>query len=140
MRSDAKVAFALLAVALSASLPVGALYWLMRPMVLRNPGIATYQAPRSAPPIPRGPSGVYEANALSTTPVKRGNERPHAKSRSGFSASPHVSRRNVGVAMVQQTRQRTARKQYPQSAWPSVRENPGRFWAFRDQEYRMWYR
>jgi len=140
VRGDAKIGFALFAVALSASLPVGALYWLMRPMALPNPGISTYQAPRSDPTISRGPSDVYEAYALSTTAVKRGNERPHAKSRSGFSARAHVSRRNVGVAMVQQTRQRSARKHYPQSPWPAVRESPGHFWAFRNHEFGMWYR
>jgi hypothetical protein len=138
MRDDAKMVFALFALALGTSLPVGALYWLMRPTALPNPGISTYQAPKSDPTITRGPSGAYEAYALSTTAVKRGNERPHAKSRSGFSASARVSRRNVGLAMVQQTRERSAHKQYSQSPWRGLRERPGRFWAFRDHEFGMW--
>jgi hypothetical protein len=40
MRGDAGILFALFVIALSASLPVGALYWLMRPMALPNPGIS----------------------------------------------------------------------------------------------------
>jgi hypothetical protein len=140
MRGDAKILFAIFAIALSASLPVGALYWLMRPMALPNPGISAYQAPKSNPTIPQGPSDVYESYALSTAAIKRENGR-HTKSRSGFAArAHHASRGNVGVAMVQQTRQRSARKQHPQSPWPTVREPPGRFWALRDHQFGIWYR
>jgi hypothetical protein len=87
MRGDAGILFALFVIALSASLPVGALYWLMRPMALPNPGISAYQAPRSDPTIPRVPSGVDESYALSITAAKRENERLHGKSRSGFAAA-----------------------------------------------------
>jgi len=140
MRGDAGILFALFVIALSASLPVGALYWLMRPMALPNPGISAYQAPRSDPTIPRVPSGVDESYALSITAAKRENERLHGKSRSGFAAARQASSASIGVAMVQQTRQRSARKQWPQSPLPTVHEPPGHSWAFRDHEFGIWYR
>jgi len=141
MRGDAGILFALFVIALSASLPVGALYWLMRPMALPNPGIRAYQAPRSDPIIPRVPSGVDESYALSITAAKRENERLHGKSRSRVAASAcQASGGSVGVAMVQQTRQRSTRKQRPQSPLPTVHEPPGHSWALRDHEFGIWYR
>jgi hypothetical protein len=141
IRGDVGIFLALCVIALSASLPVGALYWLMRPIALPNPGISAYQAPRSDPIVPRVPSGVYESYALSITAAKRENERQHGKSRSGFAASARqAGSGRVGVAMVQQTRQRSARKQRPQSPLPTVHEPPDRSWAFRDHEFGIWYR
>jgi hypothetical protein len=141
IRADAGILLALFVIALSASLPVGALYWLMRPMAFPNPGISAYQAPRSDSTISRVPSSVYETYALSITAAKRENERQHGKSRSGFAASARqAGSGRVGVAMVQQTRQRSARKQWPQSPLPTVHEPPGRSWAFRDHEFGICYR
>jgi hypothetical protein len=141
IRRDAGILFALFVITLGASLPVGALYWLMRPMAFPNPGISAYQAPRSDPTIPRVPSGVYEAYAISITAAKRENDRPHTKSRSRFAANARQALRgNVGVDTAQQTQQRSARKQHPQSPWPAVGEPSGHFWAFRNHEFGIWYR
>src|SRR5262249_59035778 len=121
-------------------LPVGILYWLMRPMAFPNPGISAYQAPRSNPTIPRVSSGVHESYALSITAAKRENERLHGKSRSGFAASARQqSRRSDAVVMVRQTRQRSARKQRPQSPF-STAHDPRHFWEFRSQGFGMRYR
>jgi hypothetical protein len=141
IRGDTGILFALFVIALSAGFPAGALYWLMRPMALPNPGISAYQAPRSDPTIPRVPSSVHESYALSVPAAKRENERLRGKSRSGFAASarqPGSGR--VGVAVVQQTRQRSARRQWPQSPFPTVHVLPRRSWAFRDHEFGVWYR
>ena len=140
-RGDLGILLALFIIALSASLPAGVLYWLMRPMALPNPGISTYQAPRSDSLIRRVPSGTHESYVLSITAAKRENERLHRKSRSGFSASTRqAGGGSVGVVMVQQMRQRSARKQWPQSPLPTVHIPPGRSWAFRDHEFGIWYR
>ena len=146
IRGDVGIFFALFVIALSASLPVGALYWLMRPTALPNPGISAYQAPRSDPTIPRIPSSVYESYALSITAAKRENDRPHAKSRPRFAASTRQASSGRGrVAMVQQTQQRSARRQRLQFPWPTVQQPPSHSppshsWAFGDRDFGTWYR
>jgi hypothetical protein len=139
-RSVAQMAFVLFVIALSASLPVGILYWLMRPIAFPNPGISAYSAPRSDPPIRSVPSGVYESYALSITAAKRENEQLHGKSRKGLAAGARQqSRGSVAVVMAQPTRQRSARKQRPQSPLPTVHD-PRHFWASGSQGFGMWYR
>jgi hypothetical protein len=141
IRGDVGIFLALCVIALSASLPMGALYWLMRPMALPNPGISAYQAPRSDPIVRRIPGGVYESYALSITAAKRENERSHAKSRPRFAASTRqASSGRVRVAMVPQTQQRNARRQRLQFPLPPGREPPGHSWAFWDRDFGTWYR
>jgi|SRR3954468_6212389 len=51
-RADAELLGVFFIIGLTGLLPVGVLYWLMRPTIVTNPGLSAYQAPRSDPLIP----------------------------------------------------------------------------------------
>jgi len=52
LRVDASIFAALVFIGLGAALPVAALYWLMRPTIVPNPGISAYRPPKPDPLLP----------------------------------------------------------------------------------------
>lgn len=139
MRAEAGILLALLIIALTASLPVGVLYWLNRPMAFPNPGISAYEAPKSDTLVPRAATGVHESYALSISAAKQ-KEPSHAK-RSRFAASARrAGSASISVAMVQRKRQLSERKQRPQSPIPAIHGFQDHSWAYRDQQFGIWYR
>jgi hypothetical protein len=48
-------------IALTALLPAGILYWLMRPTVILNPGLSAYQPPRPDPLFARSSNFAFSA-------------------------------------------------------------------------------
>jgi len=144
IRADAGILVALFIIGLSTTLPVGVLYWLMRPTLLPNPGISAYQTPRPDPAFPRVPRGVEDSHALSIAAAKRANELLNAHAGSGFVAGQHAKATAEAVAPAtgEQKRQRSARIQRRQS--PPVPANepamPVRSWAFHDHAFGNWYR
>jgi hypothetical protein len=147
IRADAGIFVALFVIVLSTIVPLGALYWLMRPTILPNPGITAYQAPRPDPVVPRvargveQSRGVEESYALSITAAKRENELLNAEARSAFAAARDAkppAEAAAPSAKAQQKRQRSARTQQRQSPSLLVHEaaTPIHSWALRDQASR----
>jgi hypothetical protein len=145
IRADAGILVALFVIMLSTTVPVGALYWLMRPTILPNPGITAYQAPRPDPVVPRVVRGVEESYALSITAAKRENELLNSDARSAFAAVRYTkppAEAAAPSAKAQQKRQRSARTQRRQSPSLFAHEpaTPIHSWALRDQGFGTWYR
>jgi len=148
IRADAGILVALFVILLGTTVPVGALYWLMRPTILPNPGITAYQAPRPDPVVPRvveESRGVEEPYALSITGAKRENELLNSNARSAFAAvrdAKPPAEAAAPSAKAQQKRQRSVRTQRRQSPSLLAHEpaTPIHSWALRDQAFGTWYR
>jgi hypothetical protein len=145
IRADPGILAALFVIGLSASLPAGVLYWLMRPTILPNPGMSAYQAPRLDPLLPLIARETRDPYALSITAAKRENELLHADAQSVFASAQATNLTSETVAPTpigQQKRQRSARAQGRQSppvpAHERARSVPSE--AFRGQAFATWYR
>jgi hypothetical protein len=111
IRADTKILVALFVIGLTASLPFGALYWLMRPTILPNPGLTSYQAPRPDPVVPRVAGRVDESYTLSIAAAKRENEllRPDAGSAFASAQNAEPGTERLASTTRQQSRQRSVR-------------------------------
>jgi hypothetical protein len=111
IRADTKSLVALFVIGLAASLPFGALYWLMRPTILPNPGLTSYQAPRPDPVVPRVAGGVDESYTLSIAAAKRENELLRQDAGSAFASAQDAEPGTERLASTtrQQSRQRSVR-------------------------------
>jgi hypothetical protein len=145
-RTDLRMLAALLIIALSAALPAGTLYWLMRPIILPNPGISAYRPPRPDPLLPLIARETGDPYALSIAAAKRENERQRAGAGSAFAAAQDAELATVGLASTRirpQKRQRSARMQSRQQN-PFVSAHtpatPFNIWADRDHSFATWYR
>jgi hypothetical protein len=144
IRADTKILVALFVIGLTASLPFGALYWLMRPTILPNPGLISYQASRPDPVVPRVAGGVEESYtlsiALSIAAAKRENELLNANAKSAFAAARDAKPAAEAAspsAVAQQKRQRSARTR---SLFAHEQETPVHSSALRGQAFGTWYR
>lgn len=143
-RADVRMLAALFIIALTAALPAGALYWLMRPTVLPNPGIASYRPPRPDPLLPLVARQTRDVRSISA--MKRENGSLPADPGSAFAAVQDAEPASEGLASTtigQQRRQRSARKQSRQQN-PSFSARgqaaPFNNWANRDHSFASWYR
>jgi hypothetical protein len=105
--------------------PAGALYWLMRPTVLPNPGVNAYRPPKPDSTFPR---------------IVRDTRDPHTLS---IAVAGEGARRLDLTTGVQQRRQRTVRANTLQKQPSSPARAPGApviSWANRDHSFGTWYR
>jgi hypothetical protein len=105
--------------------PAGALYWLMRPTVLPNPGVNAYRPPKPDSTFPR---------------IVRDTRDPHTLS---IAVAGEGARRLDLTTVVQQRRQRTVRANTFQKQPSSPARAPGApviSWANRDHSFGTWYR
>jgi hypothetical protein len=136
IRDDAGIFAALCVIGLSASLPAGALYWLMRPTVLPNPGMSAYRPPRPDPLLPIIARHAGDPS-LSIAAAKRENEVLHAEPRSFAAArdAEPAARGSTSTTIPRQRRQRSARTQTRQQ-YPSISAHqpaaPFNSWTTRD--------
>jgi hypothetical protein len=140
IRADAGILVALFVIMLSTTVPVGALYWLMRPTILPNPGLTSYQAPRPDPVVPRVAGGVEESYTLSIAAAKRENELLNANAKSAFAAARDAKPAAEAASpstVAQQKRQRSARAR---SLFAHELETPVHSSALRGQAFGTWYR
>jgi hypothetical protein len=140
IRADTKILVALFVIGLTASLPFGALYWLMRPTILANPGLTSYQAPRPDPVVPRVAGGVDESYTLSIAAAKRENELLNANAKSAFAAARDAklaAKAASPSAVAQQKRQRSA---HTRSLFAHELGTPVHSSALRGQAFGTWYR
>jgi hypothetical protein len=140
IRADTKILVALFVIGLTASLPFGALYWLMRPTILPNPGLTSYQAPRPDPVVPRVAGGVEESYTLSIAAAKRENELLNANAKSAFAAARDAKPAAEAASpstVAQQKRQRSARTR---SLFAHELETPVHSSALRGQAFGTWNR
>jgi hypothetical protein len=146
IRDDTGIFAALCVIGLSASLPAGALYLLMRPTVLPNPGISAYRPPRPDPLFPIIARHARDPYTLSIAAAKRENELLHAESGAAFAAAQDAEpavRGSASTMIPRQRRQRSARTQTRQQD-PSISAHesvaPFNSWAARDHSFATWYR
>jgi len=112
IHADAGILAGLFAIGLSAVLPAGALYWLMRPTILPNPGISAYRPPRPDPVLPLISRATRDTQALSIAAAKRENELLHADAGSAFASTKDArpaAEVSGSTSIPQQKRQRAAR-------------------------------
>jgi hypothetical protein len=102
-------------IALSAAIPAGALYWLMRPAILPNPGISSYRPPKPDPILPLIATETRDPHALSIAAAKRENELLRQDAGSAFASAQNAEPGTERLAS-------TAR---PQSRQRSVRTHTG---------------
>jgi hypothetical protein len=143
IHADLRMLAALLIIAVSAALPAGALYWLMRPTILPNPGISAYRAPRPDPLLPLIARPTTDPYALSIAAAKRENERLRADAGSAFAAVQDAESAPGRLPSGQPKRHRSARTQSrQQNPTVSVHEPVAPFnsWANRDHSFAIWYR
>jgi hypothetical protein len=146
IRADPGILAALFVIGLSASLPAGVLYWLMRPTILPNPGMSAYRPPRPDPLFPLIARETRDPYALSIAAAKQENGLLRADARSALAAAQDAEPTAGGLASTTlrpQRRQRSARTQSRQQN-PSVSAHepaaPFNTWANRDRSFASWYR
>jgi hypothetical protein len=146
LRADPGILAALFVIGLSASLPAGVLYWLMRPTILPNPGMSAYRPPRPDPLFPLIARETRDPYALSIAAAKQENGLLRADARSALAAAQDAEPTAGGLASTTlrpQRRQRSARTQSRQQN-PSVSAHepaaPFNTWANRDRSFASWYR
>src|SRR3954447_2581202 len=110
LRVDASIVAALVLIGLCAAVPIAALYWLMRPTIVPNPGISAYRSPRPDPLLPLIPRETRDFYALSIAAAKRENELLHADAQSAFAAvqdAKPATELSNSTSIRQQKRQRS---------------------------------
>jgi hypothetical protein len=138
--AEASVLAALLVIGLSAAPPFGALYWLMRPAILPNPGTSAYRPPKPDPLVPLISHATRDTYALSVAAAKRENEllqlQPEAAFALAHDARPMPGGRNSSTIR-QQKHPRGARQQDRSTPVPA----PPPFNSLaRDHPFATWYR
>ena len=108
LRAGAELAGVFFIIGLTGFLPVGVIYWLMRPTIATNPGLSAYQVPRPDPLIPRTSNHVVDSRAAPIVAAKQQTE-SQADGRAAFAAAqktpPEAIRKKRG-----QVRQANARR------------------------------
>src|SRR5436190_22297242 len=114
IHADAGILAGLFAIALTAAIPAGALYWLMRPTIVANPGISAYRPPKPDPLLPLVSRATRDPYTLSIAAAKRENELMHADAKSSFASlqdAEPVGREMASRTIRRQNRQLGARTQ-----------------------------
>src|SRR3954454_17639125 len=139
---DAGILAALLLIGLSAALPAGALYWLMRPTIVRNPGVSAYRPPEPDALLSLISRATPDPHALSIAAAKRENERLRTQPEAAFALAQDAGPTN-STASRQLKRQRSTRTTRTR---PEDRSIPARApappfnsWAG-DSAFATWYR
>ena len=146
IRADTGIFAVLFVIGLSASLPAGVLYWLMRPTILPNPGMSAYRPPRPDPLFPIIARHARDPYALSIAAAKRENELLHAEPAAAFASAQDTKPAAEVLAsptIRQQKRQRSARTQGRQQSRSIVAQEPAtplHSLAIRDHAFATWYR
>jgi hypothetical protein len=146
IQDDTGIFAALFVIGLSASLPAGVLYWLMRPTILPNPGTGAYRPPIPDPLFPIIARQARDPDALSIAAAKRENELLHAEPGGAFAAAQDTKPAAEVLAsptIRQQKRQRSARTQGRQQSRSIAAQEPAtpfNSWASRDHSFTTWYR
>jgi hypothetical protein len=144
IQADAGILAGLFVIGLSAALPAGALYWLMRPTIVPNPGISAYRTPRPDPVVPLVSRAIRDPYALSIAAAKRENELMHADAKSSFASVQDAEPGGRGVASMTAARQKRQLRARTQPG-PQDRSIPAHApippfnsWA-RDHSFATWY-
>jgi hypothetical protein len=146
IRDDTGIFAALFVIGLSASLPAGVLYLLMRPTILPNPGMSAYRPPRPDPLFPIIARQARDPYALSIAAAKRENELLHAEPGAAFASAQDTKPAAEVLAsptIRQEKRQRSARTQGRQQSRSIAAQEPATpfsSWATRDHSFATWYR
>src|SRR3954451_23122027 len=136
IHADAGILAGLFAIALTAAIPAGALYWLMRPTIVPNPGISAYRPPTPDPQVPLVARATRDPYALSIAAAKRESAVLRGDAGSGFAAAQDAEPAAGRLASSRQKRHRSAREQNPTvSAHAPIA--PFNSWA-RDHSFATW--
>jgi hypothetical protein len=98
IRAGASILSAVFIIGVCGVVPAGALYWLMRPTVLPNPGVNAYRPPKPDSTLPR---------------IVRETRDPHTLS---IAVAGEGARRLDSTTVIQQRRQHTVRQYSPKTA------------------------
>jgi hypothetical protein len=138
-RTDASILAALLLIGLSAALPAGVLYWLMRPTIVQNPGVSAYRPPEPDPLLPLISRATRDPYALSIAAAKRENELLQAHPEAAFALSQDAGPANSPQRR-QHKRQRSTRIAHTGQQDRSIPMHTPtplfNFWAATDQSTR----
>jgi len=146
IRADTGIFAVLFVIGLSASLPAGVLYWLMRPTVLPNPGMSAYRPPRPDPLFPIIARHARDPYAPSIAAAKRQNELVHSEPAAAFASAQDTKPAAEVLAsptIRQQKHQRSARTQGRHQSRSIAAQEPAtplHSLAIRDHAFATWYR
>jgi len=146
LRVDASIFAALVLIGLCAAVPVAALYWLMRPTIVPNPGISAYRPPKPDPLLPLISRATRDPYAMSIAVAKRENELLKVQPGAAFALAQDARSTPEGLnstTIRQQKRQRGGRtthtRQKDRSISPHAPAPPFNSWAG-DHSFATWYR
>jgi hypothetical protein len=138
--ADASVLAALFFIGLSAALPAAALYWLMRPTILPNPGIGAYRPPKPDPLLSLTSTATRDLYALSIAAAKRENELLQGRAQAAFALAQDTEPAPGRLDQTTRQQKRGARSTRRQDRLiPTHTPTPPfNSWA-RDNSFAAWY-